>query len=93
MTLSDMQVLRAAANAVALYSSFIGDELIRDYKQHVAAGGSGLPPTRAKILRHLRRLAAKGLLKQSELPIGYYGYGWDLTDAGRAALREASHDA
>lgn len=93
MTLSDMQVLRAVARACSPLSAYIGDELMRDHMQHITNGGRGHPPTTARILRRLRALAANGLLKQSDFPKGYYGYRWDLTDAGRAALREVSHDA
>lgn len=84
--LTDMEVLQAVANAVAPWSNYIGDEVRR--KRNF-----GHPVPAARILRRLRKLAKDGLVEQrSKVPDGYYGFYWQLTDAGIAAL-EAQREA
>jgi hypothetical protein len=88
--LTKSDVLTAVAKAVRPDSIYIIDQVQRQHDAAVRAGGSGHAPTSALVLRRLKALAADGLLMQSAGTNGYYGYRWDITDAGRAALAEAA---
>ena len=79
-------VLRAVRRAVLPYSLYIGDEIGRNHAEYVRRGGKGHPPTRAMILRCLRRLEKDGYLTTARVPRGYYGFEWHITEFGLSLL-------
>ena len=89
MTLTKEDVLRAVAAAVAPWSNYIGQEVQTAHRKAIEAGGRGHAPRVSLILRRLNQLAEEGLLLKSTFTNGYYGYRWDLTPAGHAALKES----
>lgn len=88
--LSKMDVLAAVKKACSPYSMYIIDEVRRTHDQAVMAGATGHVPKSALVLRRLKELAADGVLVQSSCANGYYGYRWEITESGRAALKEAT---
>lgn len=86
MSITTFDVLRALDRAVAPRSACVADVLDRNHREHVARGGTGFPPRRSLILARLRTLEASGLIVCTGGPDGYYGYGWRITEAGRASL-------
>ena len=89
--LTKEMVLVAVSRAVSPDSNYIGDQVSRIHRAHVSAGGIGYPPRTSLVLSRLNALAADGLLNKSAFTNGYYGYRWEFTPAGRAALR--NHEA
>ena len=83
-TLTD--VLAAIPRAAGPWSNYIIDRLQRDHARRVALGGTGHPPSAALVLRRLKKLETMGHVTRSQFTNGYYGYRWDITDAGHAAL-------
>lgn len=88
--LTKEDVLAAVKKACSPDSIYIIDEVQRAHDRAVRAGAIGRAPTSALVLRRLKALAADGMLVQSSSTNGYYGYRWDITEAGLAALREAT---
>ena len=86
-SLTKEMVLQAVSRAISPDSNYIGDQVSRMHRAHVSAGGIGYPPRTSLVLSRLNALAADGLLNKSDFTNGYYGYRWDITPAGRAALR------
>jgi len=89
MALTNEEVLRAVASAKERNSYRINEEIAWAHARRVSDGGKGNPPQTDLVLRRLRSLERDGLLKSSAYPYGYYGYGWDITEAGRAALAQS----
>ena len=89
MALTKEEVLRAVASAKEPNSYRINEEIARAHARRVRAGGGGHTPRTDLVLRRLRSLERDGLLKASAFSYGYYGYGWDITEAGRAALAQS----
>lgn len=89
MRLTTLEVLEAIPKAAAPWSGYIADQIIRSHNARVRAGGVGHPPRVSLILSRLRDLEGRGLIKCTGGPKGYYGYIWEITDAGRLALAEA----
>ncbi len=83
-------VLLAVSKAVSPDSIYIINEVQKMHAKAVAAGAVGHAPTSALVLRRLKTLAGHGLLVQSKFTNGYYGYRWDMTDAGRKFLEPAA---
>ena len=92
MALTKEEVLRAVASAKEPNSYRINEEIALAHDASVRAGGKGYPPRTDLVLRRLRSLERDGLLKASAFSCGYYGYGWDITPAGRAALAQSKGD-
>lgn len=84
-----IEVLAAIPRAAGPWSNYIIDQLQRDHNKRVAAGGAGHPPSSALVLRRLKKLQTMGLVTRSQFTNGYYGYRWDITGAGLAALAKA----
>lgn len=84
------EALLAVSKAVSPDSIYILDEVRKMHAKAVAAGAIGHAPTRALVLRRLKTLASNGLLTQSATTNGYYGYRWDITEAGRKFLAGAA---
>ncbi|QIG68664.1 hypothetical protein EVB67_014 [Rhizobium phage RHph_TM3_3_14B] len=82
--------LLAVSKAVSPDSIYIINEVHRMHRKAVAAGAVGHAPTSALVLRRLKTLASHGLLVQSKSTNGYYGYRWEMTDAGRKHLETAT---
>lgn len=87
---TDLEVLACVASACAPYSAYINDEVAKLHRARVASGGTGYTPSSALVLRRLRTLTSRGFVRSDHTPIGLYGYRWEITPAGRAALAEAS---
>lgn len=79
--LTEEMVLICAKRAVRPHSIYINDEVKREHLRHVAARGTGHPPSRGMVLRRLRSLAAKGFLRESAFPDGNYGYEWAIRES------------
>lgn len=84
--MNDRMVLTAIKRAVSPDSAYILDELRREQQRHVAAGGTGSPPTSQQTLRRLRSMEKLGLVEASAYPNGYYGYRWKTTERGHLLL-------
>ena len=95
MKLSKDDVLWAVDAAVAPSTGYIHDRVCQRHRARVASGDIPLHdfelPTVAMLLRRLKALAADGMLTRSTSARGIYGYGWEFTDAGRAALKDTTH--
>lgn len=79
--LTEEMVLICAKRAVRPHSIYINDEVKREHLRHVAARGTGHPPSRGMVLRRLRSLAAKDFLSESAFPDGNYGYEWAIRES------------
>lgn len=71
------EVLKAIPRANHPMSIYIADQIWRDRK---------IPVKAPILLRRLKQLESDGLVTRSRFPTGYYGYLWELTEAGRAFL-------
>ena len=89
MALTKEEVLWAVASAKEPNSYRINEEIARAHARRIRAGGVGHTPRTDLVLRRLRALERDGLLKSSAYSYGYYGYGWDITPAGLAALAQS----
>lgn len=89
--LSKGEVLLAVSKACNPYSVYIGHEIDKLHVKKIAAGGRGFSPRRSLILSRLRALEQDGLLTRGKTPIGFYGYSWEITPAGRATLSPEPH--
>lgn len=85
--LTKEMVLIATKNACSPDSAYINDEVQKLHRSHIKSGGSGFAPRTDLVLARLNALAADGLLTKSRLTNGYYGYRWEFTTAGLAALQ------
>lgn len=76
-------VLRVMSTRNWRTTLFIINELMQLYKNK-----PGHWPGSAPVRRALRRLEREGLVKEVGGPTGYYGYEWEITEAGKKALAE-----
>jgi len=76
------ETLLAVSRACSPDSVYIIQEVERSF------GVSGGNQIRKLIRRRLQTLADEGLLIRSQFTNGYYGYRWDITDAGRKFLED-----